>query len=286
MMRLRLGLALLALALAPLGARAQTITAAPGGNMTSLVGMPFDVPFYLDMTARTEKLGAFAARVQWNPAVLRLDGGSDGTFGAVTVNEDSLVAGVARVAGANPAGVGGLITLGILHFTPLVAQADTLHLSVTELFAAGTFADLTPSLTTRSGFFCPARGMFGDVDKDGSINSRDALIALSNAVGLDVGAFDVTLGDVDANGATNARDALIILSSAVGLPVTSFQVGRLAGGACSSSLPLVMAIVPDTVDLVVGQTVVFEARAADSAGVLQTVTNAIWKSANSAVLAY
>jgi len=285
MMRRALLVAFLAAALLPLGLRAQTITAAPGGSMTSLVGMPFDVPFYLDMTARPERLGAFAARVQWNPAVLQLDGGSDGTFGNVTVNEDSLTSGVARIAGANPAGVGGLITLGALHFTPLVTQADTIHLSVTELFAAGSFADLTPSLTTRNGYFCPARGMFGDIDRDGAINSRDALIALSNAVGLDVSAYDVTLGDVDGSGTTNARDALIILSDAVGLPVTGFQVGRLAGGACASTVPLVMTIVPDTVDLVVGQTMAFEARAADSTGILQTVTNAIWKSANTAVLA-
>lgn len=284
-MRRALVLALLAAALLPLRARAQAITAAPGGNMSSLVGMPFDVPFYLDMTARSEKLGSFAARISWNPAVLHLDGGGDGTFGAVTVNADSLVSGVARIAGANPAGVGGLITLGILHFTPLVSQPDTVRLAVTELFAAGTFADLMPSLTTRDGYFCPARGVFGDVDKDANINSRDALIALSNAVGLDVSAFDVSLGDVDGNGVTNARDALIILSSAVGLPVSAFRVGRLAGGACSSSLPLAMTIVPDTVDLVIGQTVAFEARASDSSGALQTVSNAIWKSANSVALA-
>jgi hypothetical protein len=283
-MRRALGLALLTAALVPLTARAQAITAAPGGEMTSLVGMPFDVPFYLDMTARTEKLGAFAARVQWNPAVLRLDGGSNGSFGSTTINEDSLAVGVARLAGANPAGVGGLITLGVLHFTPLVAQPDTIHLAVAQVFAAGSFADLSSSLTTRNGYFCPARGMFGDMDKDGSINSRDALIALSNAVGLDVSAFDITVGDVDANGATNARDALIILSSAVGLPVTSFRVGRLAGGACSANLPLVMAIVPNIVDVAVGQTVAFEARAADSSGTLQTVTDAIWRSGNSAAL--
>ena len=274
----------LAAALAPLAARAQTITAAPGGSITSLVGMPFDVPFYVDMTARPEKVGSFAARIQWNPAVLQFDGGSDGTFGAVSVNEDSLTAGVARVAGANPAGAGGLVTLGILHFTPLLAQADTLRFALPELYAAGTFAALTP-VTTRDGYFCPARGMFGDIDKDGAINSRDALIALSNAVGLDVSAFDISLGDVDASGATNARDALIILSYAVGLPVPGFEVGRLAGGACASSLPLVMAIVPGTVDLLVGQTAALEARAADSSGVLQTVTNVIWRSGNPAVLA-
>ncbi len=276
---------LLAAALLPLRARAQGITAAPGGSMTSLVGMPLDVPIYVDLTGRTDLLGSFAARLQWNPAVLHFTGGSDGTFGALAVNEDSLPAGILHIAGANPAGVGGRVTVGVLHLTPLVNQPDTVHLTVTELFAAGTFADLLPSLSTRDGFYCPARGMYGDIDRDGSANSRDALIALSNAVGLDVSAFDITLGDVDANGVTNARDALIILTSAVGLPVGSFRVGGLAGGACSVDYPLAMRIVPDTVEMAIGQRVAFEARAADSSGALQTVTGAIWKSGNSAALA-
>jgi hypothetical protein len=279
-----LAFSLLLAALLPLRARAQAITAAPGGEMSSLVGVPFDVPIYVDMTQRTDKLGSFAASVRWNPAVLHFNSGSAGTFGGVTVNLDS-VAGVASLAGANPAGAGGMVTIEILHFTPLVAQPDTIHFAVTQLYAAGTFADLTPSLTYHDAYFCPARGMYGDIDRDGNINSRDALIALSNAVGLDVSAFDITLGDVDVNGVTNARDALIILSYAVGLPTTGFRVDRIAGGSCAASLPLVMAIVPGTVDLVVGQTVAFEARAADSGGVLKTVTDAIWRSGNTAALA-
>jgi hypothetical protein len=277
-------LGLLASALLPLVARAQAITAAPGGEMTSLVGMPFDVPFYVDMTARSDKLGSFAARIQWDTTVLRFNGGSNGTFGSVAVNQDSLALGVVRIAGANPAGVGGLLTLGIAHFTPLRADTTTIRFAVTELFSAGTFADLTPSLTVHNASFCPARGVFGDIDKDGNINSRDALIALSNAVGLNVSAFDILLGDVDGNGATNARDALIILSYAVGMPVTGFRVDRLAGGSCASNLPLAMKITPDSLGLVVGQTVAFEARALNASGQLQTVTDAIWRSSNPAAL--
>ncbi len=285
MMRRLLGLTLLLGLALPLSARAQTITVAPGGEMSSLVGVPFDVPLYVDMSLRPERLGSFALRMTWDPTVLKFTGGSDGTFGSVIANEDSLKLGVLRLTGANPAGVGGLVTLGVAHFLPLAALSDTLRLSVSELYAAGTFADLTPSMMVRGATFCPARGMYGDIDKDGAINSRDALIALSNAVGIDVSAFDITLGDVDANGATNARDALIILTYSVGLPTTGFRVDRIAGGSCAANLPLVMAILPDTVDLLVGQTVAFEARAADSTGVLKTITNALWSSGNSGKLA-
>lgn len=285
-MRRALVLALLAAAFVPLRARAQTITAAPGGEMSSVVGMSFSVPVYVDMTARPEKLGSFAARLRWNPAVLQLTSNAPGSFGTITLNEDSLASGVVRLAGVNPAGAGGLITLVNLQFTPLVAQPDTVHLSVTELFAAGTFADLTGgSLTVRNGYYCPARGRLGDIDNDGNINSRDALIALSNAVGLDVSAFDITLGDVDASGTTNARDALIILSSAVGLPVGGFRVGAMVGGSCALNAPVALAIVPNVVDVLVGQTVTFEARASEGGGALQTVADATWRSGNASALA-
>ncbi len=278
-------LALLAAALLPLAARAQTITAAPGGEMSSLVGVPFDVPIYVDLSQRTDRLGSFALRMTWDTTVLKLIGGGEGTFGAVTLNRDSTAYGILRMSGANPAGAGGLVTVGIGQFVPLVAQPDTLRLAVSELFAAVTFADLTPSLVVHNAAFCPAIGMFGDIDKDGAINSRDALIALSNAVGLDVSAYTIALGDVDASGTTTARDALIILTYSVGLPATGYRVNRIDGGSCATNLPLVMSIVPDTVDLMVGQTVALEARAADSAGVLQTVTDAIWKTSNAEALA-
>ena len=35
---------------------AQGITAAPGGQLSSLAGMPFDVPLVVDMSARSDQL--------------------------------------------------------------------------------------------------------------------------------------------------------------------------------------------------------------------------------------
>jgi hypothetical protein len=279
-----LGVALAAL-LAPASLRAQAIPVRPAGELSSLVGLPFDVPITADMTARTERLGSFALRLTWDPAVLRLDAGVPGSFGGVSLNTDSVADGVLRMAGANPSGAAGLVTLGIARFTPISGGTTPLGLTLSELYSSGSFADLLPSAVVSGGSYCPALGRFGDVDDDGTANSRDALIALSNAVGLDVSAFDIALGDVDGNGATNARDALIILSYAVGLDVSGFRVLRLAGGACAANAPLTMSVTPSPLDLVLGQSAQLEARAANGSGALQSLPDVVWKSSAPGVAA-
>jgi hypothetical protein len=66
---------------------------------------------------------------------------------------------------------------------------------------------------------CHATTTWGDVDGNGRVDSRDALITLSAAVGLPVSGFDLGLGDVDEDGLTNSRDALMMLSYAIVLPI-------------------------------------------------------------------
>lgn len=276
----------LALAAAP-AAEAQTILVRPGGgSLTGLVGQPLDVPVIVDMSTHPALLGSFAMRLTWDPAVLRFTAGMPGTFGSVTINQDSVAQGILRFAGANPSGMGGTsITAAVGRFEPLLASPTTLDLTVTELFAANTFANLLPSVSVAPAFFCPALGRYGDIDGDGNANSRDALIALSNAVGLSVAPYDITLGDVDADGSTNARDALIVLSGAVGLDVSAYRVMRTAGGGCSAGPPVTFAIEPGLPgDLLPGQELMFEARAADAGGALQPVTNAAWSVSDTRVL--
>jgi hypothetical protein len=274
--------------LAPSAARGQAIGAGLGGNTTSLVSQPFDVPVVVDMTARPERLGAFALRIRWNPAVLQFQIGTSGSFGNVTANTDSAPQGIIRLAGANPAGVAGLITLGVGRFVPLVADTTTLLLTFSELFAAGTYADLRPSLSVSNGQFCTATGRIGDIDGDGQSNSRDALIALESAVGLDVSAYPIALGDVDGNGVTDTRDALVMLSAGVGIDVTAFpRLGQILGGACAPSVPVTMAIAPSAVTgVLVGQQVSFEARATGPTGALVTLPGATFRSSNPVILAF
>jgi hypothetical protein len=278
---LLLGLAVAsALLQSPLGA--QQIPVRVGGSPSSFVGVPFDLPIEVDMSARSEKLGSFALTLRWDPLVLQLLGGNDGNFGAMTVNDDSLEWGVIKFAGANPAGVGGKVVIGVGHFVPISSADDTIRLDVTELYAAGTFADLLPSATWSDRAYCPAAGRFGDIDGDQAANSRDALLALSYAVGTAVPG-NPAMGDVDGDGATGARDALIILSNAVGLDVAAFRVMLVAPGACAAPRRPVLAVMPGAVTFDLGQDAQFTAVASDSTGSGIGVTDVYWKSSDDQV---
>jgi hypothetical protein len=80
---------------------------------------------------------------------------------------------------------------------------------------------------------------------------------LSAVVGLalDSATFTLALGDVDGDGLLNSRDALITLSYAVGLAIPGQRVLVYAPGACGTTGALAITILPDTVDVAVGQQV-------------------------------
>jgi hypothetical protein len=95
---------------------------------------------------------------------------------------------------------------------------------------------------SRIGMACHASNFWGDVDGNHQVDSRDALITLSAAVGLPVsGGFDLAHGDVDGDGLTNSRDALMMLSFSIGLGTSSSgPLNRVAVGiadACPGLTP-------------------------------------------------
>ncbi|HYR30996.1 MAG TPA: hypothetical protein VEO93_03690, partial [Gemmatimonadales bacterium] len=280
-------LLVLGLVVAAGAARAQTVTVQPAGDLSSLVGMPLDVPIVADWTARADKLGSFALTLRWNPAVLRFESGGNGTFGTIVGNTDSAAQGVLRLSGANPNGVNGLITLGVGRFTPLDTVGTTLQLQVTELYAtAPTFANLTGSAIAQNALYCAGRGLWGDADLDGSVGSRDALLALSSAVGLDVSSFpQIGLADVDTSGVVDARDALVILSYAVGMNVNGFRINTLALGSCGTPVQTSYAILPGSDSLLQNQALHLALEATSTLGAVRTLNDVFWRSTAPTVLA-
>ncbi len=273
----------LSLAVTPPMARAQSIPVTLGGETSSLVGVAFDVPIVVDMSARTELLGSFQLTVNWDPAVLEVVSGQDGQFGSITINDDSLATGWLVASGVNPSGIGGKFTVAVVRFRPRTAATTNLVLAVNELFAATTFADLTSSAVPSDREYCPALGRLGDLDGDGASNSRDALIALSAAVGLDVSGFNAPMGDVDRNGATEARDALIILSYGVGLDVSQFPIYTIAPGACAAGVQPALALDPGDLTVSPGQEIAYTAAASDAAGNRVAVTDVFWSTSDDRV---
>jgi hypothetical protein len=71
------------------------------------------------------------------------------------------------------------------------------------------------------GQVCHATSLWGDVDASGTVDSRDALIALSAAVGLPVTGFNLAMADVDEDGLTSSRDALMMLSWSIALAINA-----------------------------------------------------------------
>ena len=60
----------------------------------------------------------------------------------------------------------------------------------------------------------------GDVNEDGTVDARDALLALKAAVGKEsLSARQIRLADLNIDSAVDARDALLILKIAVGKPI-------------------------------------------------------------------
>lgn len=67
----------------------------------------------------------------------------------------------------------------------------------------------------------------GDVNKDGTVNSTDALLILRFAVKLDETEIPLETGDMDNNGAVDSADALIILQYCVGQNKFSFKKSEI-----------------------------------------------------------
>ncbi len=291
-------LLVLGIALADLGrmAMAQTVTARVGGELTGFAGSSLSVPIVVDLSqAGGAKLGSYTARLKWNPAVLGLSCHQywcdtlSGNFPPPQINSDSVAQGVVRFTAISPAGASGLVTLVRFRFSIAFSIADTtssaVDLSFSEMSAAGTFDDLMPLLTVTSGTFCAARGRWGDLDRDGRANSRDALVILSAVVGQAISpdTFDLAMGDVDGDNKVNSRDALIILSYAVGLEIPGQRVLLPAPRSCATGSPRQLAVFPSAAELTPKQRLRLLAQARDSAGRAVTVPNAVWRSSDNLV---
>lgn len=113
------------------------------------------------------------------------------------------------------------------------ASADSTKLWYYCYYGSPFASDFTSAIAQ----ICGATSLYGDVDGNLKVESRDALITLSAAVGLPVSGFNLGNGDVDADGLTNSRDALMMLSYAIGLPI--YTTNRIAQGVPTACPPLV-----------------------------------------------
>ncbi len=280
-------LCLLGAAAAP-RARAQSVVVGPlASAMSAVPGASVTVPVVADMSSGGgASLGAIAARLTWHAGSLQLTGTGVGTFGSPVINSDSAAYGVLKFAVAAPAGATGMPVLLNASFSVTGPAADTssLALSVTEITAAATFTNLLPITTTTTSKFCVSTGRWGDVDSDTTLTAHDALVIITDAVGLPILPYTVVNGDVDASGTVDTRDALIVLSAAVGIPVAQFRIGRLNSGACSITSAASILIQPRSATVATGDSLPVSATVRDSSGAITQGVNLVWVSQDTTVL--
>ena len=96
------------------------------------VGQAVNVDIRVDQLATSDSLGSYNARYSWNPAVLRFDSTSAGTYAAPTVNDSSSV-GVLRFAAVDANSKSGPLVLTRLWFTALATGTDGHQLQISEI---------------------------------------------------------------------------------------------------------------------------------------------------------
>jgi hypothetical protein len=175
-------------------------------------------------------LGSYVAVVTWDPTIMVLDSVGIGGYAAPQINQVS--SGELRLTAADGQGAGGAVALARLFFRFVNSAFPTqtvLGVSVSEMHAATSFADLLPGVTAKNGKAIIGGVLRGDIDIGGSVAALDAQIILQGVVGLALppGAVGLPNGDADCNGALQAKDAQIVLNKVVGNDVSQFCAGRI-----------------------------------------------------------
>jgi M6 family metalloprotease-like protein len=218
-----------------------TESATPGGTPTAsfspdslalLAGGRGSLDLRVDLTAlgSSVRLGAYAATIQFDPAILAVDSVRAVPTGFNTPTVSTPQAGQIRLAAVNVTGATGVVPLArffvrLLGTTP---QRALLFPTFTELVST-TLANLAPALVTRPGGIVPGTPpvLRGDVNEDGRVSALDAQAVLASLVGLTIPSTFKPMpnGDANCSGSLQALDAQLILSFAVGLPTAPACVG-------------------------------------------------------------
>lgn len=211
----------------------------------------------IDMRRAREELGLFEAEATWDPAVLRLVGGSiPGTSGNGVLRPGGPGEnGRLHIVTPPRPGLSGVFDLGCLEFEPVSPPGwfSAVQLDVHQLTGRKTGENLLPFL-----FHVPENirvgeeSLFGDVTGDRQIDRDDARAILDEEVRhfrpwRQRMAIDDGTADLNDDGTTNATDANIVLSSIAGLPGSS-KLGQSnrTESRCGQTPPPPSALGPGT----------------------------------------
>ena len=206
-----------------------------GTPSDTAVGLIPGTDMAIPIRASTMSCGTDSARLtlRYDPAVFQVDSVTPAAL-STAFSATSPASGLYTMRGSGYS-CGSDVQLFTLYATLAPSTNGTfLWTSVDTLGLSGYTGDQALALGRSAiGQVCHATNVYGDVDRNGRIDSRDALITLSAAVGLPVSGFSLGLGDVDGDGLANSRDALLMLTYAISLPVpAAAQLGHGDPDAC------------------------------------------------------
>ena len=187
------------------------------------VGETIEVSLNMDLSTVEATLGAYEVVVQWDAAVLEFTGAESGSFGSININEDAVGEGRLIFNSFSQTGIDAMAELASLQFQVVgeEGQRGFLRAEFEEVSATADegFHDLLPEVSVQPAVFTIApRTILGDVDGNGRVSIRDALMVASFAAipGLVLpDGSDIQQGDVDGNGRVSIRDALMIATFSV-----------------------------------------------------------------------
>lgn len=203
----------------------------------AIQGEPITIPVALETLMSGDGTAAFDLSIQWSTADLDFQGYAVGAFGGTSVTDNS-ASGALQVTGSQAEAAWGEVPVVSVTFATDAAAAPGDTLGVVDLQmntltgTAGT--DLTPFLTTGPGAICVDTHGLGDVSRDGTLGSADAVQALIAVAGgtLAEGA-DPDLADVNGDGEITVTDPVLILRQLVELPVPeTSRIGAYGVGGC------------------------------------------------------
>lgn len=184
---------------------ARPLTAAVNGGLnpdsiSGVKGQTRAVPLEVDLGTTGLLLGSYSAELQWDSTVVRVDSVRAGNFGTPLVNYEH--GGKIGLTQVNTQGVGGVVTVAVLHFRfvgDVEGSRTPIQTSFTELGAT----DFTSLLAQFEGKNGVARIRAPDIDVEFSPDDLaervgfkpvvDFLVNLTRAAGTAVGSYTAEL---------------------------------------------------------------------------------------------
>jgi pimeloyl-ACP methyl ester carboxylesterase len=196
-----------------------------------------------DISGLGTRVAALAGRVSFDPAVIRVDSVTQGSYGGVVGSNLNLQvdSGFVRFAVVNASPPPDLSPQFARIWIAAIGVADqstSVGVVIEEAIEPNFFVSILSALTSSSlrVVTIGSGGMWGDPNNDRRVSALDALICLSHVVGRDLpSGLDATTCDVAPDGQNlsftgkaTAIDALAILSYVVGNSLPAyFRVGRV-----------------------------------------------------------